>query len=93
MRVTVSKIAALLLASGYVVAAGISRDGLPFAATVAVGVVLPLALIWFPEEIGSWTRWRRGLRMRPSPAWMVAAMGWVFLVGIPLALVLWRGQR
>jgi hypothetical protein len=93
MEVTKSKLAALLLALAYIIAAAVSGAGFSFAGTVAVGVLLPLALIWFPEEVESWSRlWRRGgipaLHEAPSPAWMVAMMGWVFLVGLPLFLLL-----
>ena len=88
MAVTISKIAALVLAATYVIAAGIA-EGLSFAATVAVGVLLPLACIWFPEPIGSWTGiWRWYSRLSPSPAWLVATMGWVLLVGIPLVVLI-----
>jgi hypothetical protein len=93
MEVTISKVAALLLALAYIIAAGVSGQGLSFAGTVAVGLLIPLALIWFPDEIDSWSRlwWRggfRGLRMLPSPPWMLAMMGWVLLVGIPLVVLL-----
>jgi hypothetical protein len=93
MEVTISKIAASLLALAYIIAAGASGEGLPFAGTVAVGVVIPLALIWFPDEIESWSRLRGrggqpGLRMLTSPPWMLAAMGWVVLVGLPRAVLL-----
>lgn len=88
MAVTLSKIAALVLAAAYVVAAGVA-EGLSFAATVAVGVLLLLACIWFPEALGSWTGvWRRYSPLSPSPAWMVATMGWVLLVGLPLIPVI-----
>jgi hypothetical protein len=93
MQVTASKIAALLLALAYLVAAAISEGGLSFIGLVAVAVVLPLVLIWYPDEIDSWIRsWRsggiRGLHMKPSPTWLVAMMGWLFLVGLPLFLLL-----
>jgi hypothetical protein len=96
MQVTASKIVALLLALAYLVAAAISEGGLSFIGLVAVAVVLPLALIWFPEQIESWMRsWRsggiRGLHMHSSPAWLVAMMGWLFLVGLPLFLLLRQG--
>jgi hypothetical protein len=96
MQVTISKVVALLLALAYIFAAGVSREGLPFAGTVAVGVLIPLALIWFPGEIDGWVRlWNggrfRGLQVRPSPAWLLALMGWVFLVGLPLFLLLRHG--
>jgi hypothetical protein len=90
-------VAALFLALAYVIAAGVSVEGLPFAGTVALGVLIPLLLIWFPEEVESWfrsSRWRGlpGVWVPRSPAWLVAAMGWVFLVGIP-RFVLLRAVR
>lgn len=91
MEVTISKLAALLLALAYIVAAGLSGEGWPFAGTVAVGVLIPLVLIWFPDVIESWSRWswsrwwRPGL---PSPPWMLAMMGWVLLLGIPLVVLI-----
>jgi hypothetical protein len=90
-----SKILALLLALGYIVAASLSREGLPLAGTVALGVLIPLALIWFPDQIETWTRtWRRlaTLPTSAAPPWAFAAMGWVFLVGVPL-FVLWNEWR
>ena len=93
MAVTLSKIVALVLAVAYVVAAGVA-ESLTFAGTVAVGCLMALALIWFPESIGSWTGvWRRYNRLSPSPAWMVAIMGWVFLVGLPLFVLLMSLRR
>ena len=87
MELTISKIAALVLAVAYVIAAGVA-ESLSFAATVAVGVFLPLACIWFAEPMGNWTGvWRRYSRISPSPAWLVATMGWVLLVGIPLLVL------
>jgi hypothetical protein len=92
----IGKLAALLLVLAYVIAGWISA-GLSFAALVAAAALLPLVLIWFPDEIDSWVRsWRQGgapaLHMRPSPGWLIAAMGWVFLVGLPLLLLLLQRQ-
>jgi uncharacterized membrane protein YoaT (DUF817 family) len=88
MDLTISKIAALVLAVAYVIAAGVA-ESLSFAATVAVGVLLPLTCIWFAEPMGSWTGvWRRYSPISPSPAWLVATMGWVLLVGIPLFVLI-----
>ena len=55
MELTLSKIVALLLAAAYVIAAGVG-ESLSFAATVAVGVLLPLACIWFAEPNGELDR-------------------------------------
>jgi hypothetical protein len=88
MLTTFSKIAALVLALVYVVAAWASTGDVSLAATVTFGVLVPLTLIWFPKLIESWSRWKRGLHMHPSPSWLVALMGWIFLVGVPLFLLL-----
>jgi hypothetical protein len=89
MQLTVSKIAALALAVAYVIAA--ARQSSSFAATVALGVLIPLHLICFPEMIEEWMRRKKkGLHVKPSPPWLVAAMGWVFLVGLPLFVFLRR---
>jgi hypothetical protein len=89
MTVTIGKFAALVLAIAYVIAAWISSASLSLTLTVALGVLLPLFLIWFPEAVDTWFRLRkRGLYVKPSPAWLVVAMGWLFLVGLPLYLLL-----
>jgi hypothetical protein len=79
MQVTVSKIAALLLALAYIAAAWVSTNSISIAAMVTLGVALPLILIWFPDEVESSLRlWRSqdmaGLN-NPSPAWLVALLG------------------
>jgi hypothetical protein len=92
MRVTLSKIAGLAVAIGWVIVALTLGRTWAFALTVAVGTLLPLALIWFPESLGSLTGWgTRAPIDRPSPPWLVAALGWLLLLGLPvLALVLGR---
>lgn len=92
MQVTISKMAALLLALAYILAACVTREGWPFAGTVVLGVSLPLGLIWFPNEVEYWFRSKRnygipGLRVHPSPPWLLVTLGWAFLVGIPLFLL------
>ena len=89
MAVTVSKMIALIIAVVYVVAVGIGTRSWSSAVTVAVGAIFLLSLIWFPEEAD----FKGGLFKRynywsPSPAWLVAAMGWFLLVGLPLFLVI-----
>jgi hypothetical protein len=92
MNISIGRIVALLLAVGYVVAAGFSGEGWQFVVTVVLGVLIPLALIWFPEEIDGFFRLGGNPKLSPSasPGWLVAAMGWVLLVGIPLFVLLRR---
>jgi len=92
MRLTLSKIAGLAVAIGLVIVAFTLGRSWTFALTVAVGMLLPLALIWFPEFLGSLTGWgTRAPIDRPSPPWLVVALGWLLLLGLPvLALVFGR---
>jgi hypothetical protein len=76
---------AAVIAASYVVAAFALEKSWPFAATVTAGVLVPLALIWFPEFCGGLTGW--GMRTRvdqPSPTKSIAATGWLFLLGLPV---------
>jgi hypothetical protein len=90
MSFTITRIVALFLAVGYIVAAGFSGEDWPFVVTIVLGVLIPLALIWFPEEIDGFFRSAAnpGLSPNASPGWLVAAIGWVLLVGIPAFVVL-----
>jgi hypothetical protein len=91
-----SKIVALLIAIGYVVAAIVQEHELN---RVAMGVSLltslPLALIWFPEELGSFTGsvGRGGSIDAETPPALVSFMGWLLLVGLPVSLYLCCGPH
>ena len=92
MRLTLSKGLALTVATGWVIAAFAFEGSWTFALTVAAGTLLPLAVICFPEFLGSLTGWGTRARInRPSPPWLVAALGWLFLLGLP-ALTLLLGR-
>ncbi|MBL9081817.1 MAG: hypothetical protein JNK76_08435 [Planctomycetales bacterium] len=61
------------------------------ALTVPVGklglvLLLPLALIWFPEEFGSFTGYiGHGRRIdAETPPVLISLLGWLLLLGIPL---------
>jgi hypothetical protein len=87
MQLTASKMVALVIAATYVIAGLALEKSQAFALTVAAGTLLPLALIWFPEFLGGLTGW--GTRMpvdRPSPARLVAWMGWLLLLGAPVVV-------
>jgi len=91
--VTKSKIASLVIATIYVIAAPVSGAPIDAIAAVCVALLLPLALIWFPDEIGGFTGYmgRGGNITTESPGCLVAAAGWFFLVGLPALLYLaWR---
>jgi len=48
---------------------------------VGIGLVIPLGLIWFGDELGSVTGLKYGLVQRQSPGYLVRLFGWVLLVG------------
>ncbi len=52
---------------------------------VAMGLLLPMACIWFPEPLGEYSGTIRGQTMTSStPAFLVCAGGWLILVGAPV---------
>ena len=83
------------IAITYLVIAIIDEHGV-FRGVVGLGGVLmvPLALIWFPDELGSFTRsvGRGGHIDAESTPALVAFMGWVFLVGPVLFYALLNGS-
>lgn len=90
MEVTPGKIASLVIAVGYasipILAGGVTLEA--FLDTLRFGVVLllPLALIWFPDELGSYAGYvgKGGFINVESAPVLVSFMGWFFLVGLPL---------
>jgi hypothetical protein len=81
MSISIGRIVALLLAVGYVAAAGFSGEGWQFVVMVLLGVLIPLALIWFPEEIDSSFRLAGDPKLSPN-----ASPGGCRLVRIPASL-------
>jgi hypothetical protein len=50
-------------------------------------LLLPLTLIWFPEEIGNLTGYyKTGYVNVQTPGVIVSFLGWFFLVGLPVLL-------
>ena len=94
MRVTFSKIIGLAVAIGWIIVAFTLEGSWTFALTVAVGTLLPLALIWVPEFLGSLTGWgTRAPIDQPSPPYLVMALGWLLLLGLPglpVLLLAWK---
>jgi hypothetical protein len=94
MQVTLGKLVALAVATAYVIAGLALERSWAFAFTVAVGAILPLALIWFPEFLGSLTGWgTRAPVDQPSPPRLVAAAGWLFLLGLPALILFLTSNR
>lgn len=94
MQVMVSKLVALAIAATYVIVGFALEQGWAFGLTVAGGTLLPLALIWFPEFLGGLTGWgTRAAVDRPSSATLVAGMGWLLLLGMPVLVVFLAGNH
>lgn len=89
IQITLSKIFAGLIACGYIVIT-LTNDETTFINAIkgALTLLLPLALIWFPQEIGDMTGYLgRGVRINnKTPAFLVSLAGWFILVGIPILL-------
>lgn len=84
-------IAVCYLFLGYITGGGVA------VWQVGMSLLWPLAYIWFPDEIGSWTGLVRLQKiMSESPGVFVAFMGWVLLLlpaGILVVGVLAPGPR
>ena len=88
MQVTLGKLLALAVAAAYVITGFALEKSWAFALTVAGGAFLPLALIWFPEFLGNLTGWgTRAPVNEPSPPRLVAAAGWLLLLGLPALML------
>ncbi len=90
MQLTFGRILSVVIAVVYTVLA-LSLGGLVYWKW-SLTLLLPLALIWFPEEIGSVTGYyKTGYVNVQTPGAFVAFMGWFILVGLPvIAFVLTR---
>ena len=93
MRITVAKLVATVIACGYVVAMIVEAKGATAnVAKGSLGLLLPIALIWSPEEIGGFTGYvgRGGRIDTETPPFLVSAAGWILLVCVPAAVYLLR---
>mgnify|MGYP000193043558 CR=1 FL=1 len=91
VQITFAKIIAAIIASGYVVAMLFAVGGATVEiAKTSLALLVPIALIWFPEELGDFTGsvGRGGFVNSRTPAVLLSAMGWFLLVGFP-AVIYW----
>jgi hypothetical protein len=97
MVVTNIKLASLAVAFVYLaLALFVAHAGVNDLLTLCMMLLIPLGLIWFPDELGSVSPVRRGGkwttegagRWSESPGILVATMGWFFLLGMPLLIYL-----
>jgi hypothetical protein len=78
----------------FLMAVATFRHGFSWQLFFLVGAAWGLPLIWFPGHFGRQTGWIRQIGVmrvsryvdEESPPFLVAAMGWFFLVGLPLVL-------
>ncbi len=83
MQVTIGRVLSLLIAIAYAIFA-VKHAGVA-GLKWSVGLVLPLALIWFPEEIGGLTGYyKTGYVNTQTPGVVVSCIGWLILVGMPV---------
>ena len=100
MQITIPKILSFLIAAAYAVVLVISvvagsrttAEAVVRSCEGCAIILIPVALIWFPEQIGAATGFiGHGEITAETPAILVSIMGWVFLVGLPVAgYFLWR---
>jgi hypothetical protein len=94
VRTTVGRLLALVVAIGLAVGVILAKDLDVLSSVKWVAYLLfSLALIWFPEEVGSFTGYigRGGDVDCETPPLLVSIAGWFFLVGLPI--LLWRLSR
>lgn len=100
MQITIAKLLALLIGITYLVilvstllaAAHSTAEVVVRSCQDGLIILIPVALIWFPEQIGAATGYiGHSMIDSETPPVFVAFMGWVFLVGLPIAVYfLWR---
>jgi hypothetical protein len=88
-----SRIISLAIAIAYAIGLAVMQGGVDFGVARSwIILIMPLALIWFPEELGSITGnvGRGSYITHETPGAFIAAMGWFFLVGFPVLLYVLR---
>jgi hypothetical protein len=90
MKVTPSKIAAIVVALGYLATSlaigGWDTEGLPI---VCLLLALPLTFIWFPDFFHEHLGRANSRFTNETPAFMFVVVGWLWLVGyLPLLMYL-----
>lgn len=89
MHAIFARVLSLVIAIGYAAAMIVHTRGLSVdILEVGVARLLPLALIWFPDTLGSLTGYvgRDGKINTETPPILVSLAGWFFLVGLPMVI-------
>jgi len=85
IRIGWGPILSLAVAAAYLVIAGVAAGGEGMA-KILVFLIFPLAGIWFPRLLGSYTgRMARHQITRKSPAWAVSFASWILLLAPVIA--------
>ena len=81
------RITSLIIAIVYLIAAFLGK-GFEGILTTSIFLLLPMACIWFPDELGSFTGVMRGQYINAqSPGCLVAFGGWLLLT-LPLVIAI-----
>jgi len=92
----ISRAFSLLVAVGYMIAAVAATEGRDSRVLfLGAFLLLPLALIWFPNVFGSYLgpAGHGGYVDRETPPVLIVIAGWFFLVGMPAILYfIWRSS-
>jgi hypothetical protein len=103
MAIGLSKLLSVVIALGYFVTAlVVEGPGVGEGVMLFLVLLVPLALIWFPQVGSSWPRNKTSLYTyedsfgsrtgpwRDSHPGVVSFMGWFFLLGLPVVFYLIR---
>lgn len=86
MEITKGKLIGLLVAPAVVaIVIVVSGDDSPAAARACVWIAIGLALVWFPDELGSFQGYvgRGGNINKETPPALITLVGWFFIVCMP----------
>ena len=85
-----NKVSSLAIGVGYVIADRYMGGSSAHQLKIGICLLIVLGLIWFGDQLGSFTGCigRGGNIDVETPGWMVCAMGWFLLLGIPAVQLL-----
>ena len=76
----ISKCVSLILVLGFLVATSSAVGWRTDSWLMAAGFTLPLALIWYPREMGALTGHYRARGTRPTASMLASISGWLLLL-------------
>jgi hypothetical protein len=94
MKVTFGRVLSFMIAIGYVVAMILVYGWVTPCLILCLFPFFPVALIWFPDELGAARGWIGGGMSldEDTPAIFVSIMGWLLLVGMPFIFYFFLGK-